>query len=102
MLITAQDVGLVQSADSRPYGSGCPQLYLTVLVPGLDPLACVGLSAHQHQSTSSAVSHAEMLAHQLGLPEDGSVFTVFPNSPIQSGAMFWLRMYPPAVFIAWA
>src|SRR5579864_6110617 len=102
MFITAQDSTLTQSVASRPYGSGWPQVYFTVLVPGLQLLPCVGLSAHQHQSMSSAVSHAWMLAHQLTLPEDASELTVLPNSPIQSGAMFWVRMYPPAWFIAWA
>src|SRR5579863_830834 len=62
MFITAQDSTLTQSVASRPYGSGWPQVYFTVLVPGLQLLPCVGLSAHQHQSMSSAVSHAWMLA----------------------------------------
>src|SRR5579864_1389673 len=97
MFITAQDSTLTQSVASRPYGSGWPQVYFTVLVPGLELLPCVGLSAHQHQSMSSAVSHAWMLAHQLMPPGLlASELTVSPNSPIQSGAIFSVTRYPPA------
>jgi len=69
-----------QSRVSRPYGSGAPQLYWIWLVPGVQLWPCVGLRAHQHQSTSYSFSQAWRLAHQVPPPPgDDSALAVSPN-----------------------
>jgi hypothetical protein len=72
------------------------------LVPGVLLWPCVGLTAHQHQSTSYSASQARRLAHHVPPPPgDDSALALSPNSPSQTGAMPSVRIYPPFVFICW-
>jgi hypothetical protein len=70
-------------------------------VTGTVPLGWVGLSGHQHQSASCSVSQASTLFHHpaagvAARPKLSTDLVSLPNSPIHSGAMPSVRMYPPA------
>jgi DNA-binding transcriptional LysR family regulator len=95
-----------QSGVSRPHASGSPQFDRCRRATGMVPLGCVGLSAHQHQSTSFSVIQASKLPHHTAeaawppwadgvRPKLASDLVSLPNSPIHSGAICSLSRYPP-------
>src|SRR3984957_16485144 len=70
------------------------------------PLGCVGLSAHQHQSTSFSVTQASKLPHHTAAlawppsadgarPKLASDRASLPNSPIHTGAICSSSRDPP-------
>src|SRR6516225_5610047 len=91
-----------QSGVSRPYDSVAPCWFSTWLVPGALLWPCVGLRAHQHQSTSYSFSQAWRLAHHVPPPPGAdSALALSPNPPNQAGEIPVGRVSPPFLLICW-
>src|ERR1700731_1947333 len=106
MVMTAGNPTADQSWVSRPNGSLSPCLALCAFdgsANGMVLWPCVGLRAHQHQSTSWSFSQVMMCVHHP-VVWGVRLLATWPNSLIHTGAVLWgtgwgsvSRRYPPFV-----